>query len=674
MSRAFFTLTVLVLTSFLLQANNVEDSLKRILDKKTMDTVYFKALYNLAVDNERRDVELAKMYFKKHIQEMEGRSEDHLLAFTFIRFAGVYSAQGLRDSAEFYFNKAANYLALNDDKKVFYNYYTGLGIHQKRYEQYFEALASYAEVEKVDIDILGKMNLAGNYLNMSNVYKGLGMVEEQIESVFKSLAIFEEIQQPIGLSFCYNALATLYYDQKDYEKAEGYLLKSYKLRIQQDDKRGEAVILGNLGNIMQDTERYTEAISNFKKAIYINQEFGFKDFASDMHLNIAKVFLKINKSDSALLYLQTALSLLYSHSETANAAPILLDLGKVYRIKNNVTLSEKYLNDALAMATEKQDAQSRKSAYIELAHLYTLTKNFKSALEYNQLHQQLKDSMESADLKLKIQGLEAKYSFDKKENEISLLKAEKEVAQLEVDKQYGRQLAILVMLILVVIIAFLLVNRYRLLNKAKRLLEIEKMRLGIAQDLHDDIGSTLSSIQIISKVAQSQENGQSHDSLKKIEHQAALMMDNLGDIVWSLKAGEAKMEDLIMKMNEFALELLDPLNINFDFEGTEYLLAFNLDLEKRKNLFLIFKEALNNTAKYSSCSNVVVRFSPIPEQQHNLEMIIQDDGLGFDQQEVRRGNGLVHMQERAKKMNGIIKIETEKEKGTVIRLSLISHD
>jgi signal transduction histidine kinase len=673
MKKIFFTIELLFFTIFSLQAQDRQDSLKQILENKTMDTVYFKTLYNLAIDYERKDPEIAKMYFKKHIKEMEGSSPDKWLAFTFIRFAGVYSSQGLRDSAEIFFEKAENYLTSNGAKKVLYIYYTCLGIHQNRYGQYFEALASYQEVEKVDIDILGKMNLAGNYLNMSNVYKSLGMVDEQIETIFKSLAIFEEIQQLMGLSYCYNALATLYHDQKEYEKAEEYLLKSYDLRVQQHDKRGEAVVLGNLGNVMMDTERYEEAMANFRRASTINEEFGLKDLWSNMHLNLAKVNLKIDQADSALSYLESALSLLYSHSESANTAPILLEVGKVHRIKNNPVLAEKYLKDALAMATEKKDAHSRKSTYIELSHLYKLTQNFKSALDYNHRFQQLKDSMESADLKLKLQGLEAKYAFDKKETEISLLKAEKELAQLEVEKQNGRQVTILAILLLVVIIAFLLVNRYRLMNRAKRLLEIEKMRLGIAQDLHDDIGSTLSSIQIISKVAQCQNNGNTQDSLKKIERQAALILDNLGDIVWSLKVGEARMEDLVMKMNEFALELLEPLDITFEFKGTEYFLALNLDLEKRKNIFLIFKEALNNAAKYSSCSSVIAHFLPSSEDKHGLELQIQDDGAGFDLQEVRKGNGLMHMQERAKKMNGMIHIDTQREKGTVIRLALASH-
>lgn len=645
-----------------------------LIESPQKDTSYFKNLYNLGIEFERKDTQKAVYYFLKNIEESDSKRPTLWTALAKIRLAGVYSSMGEKDSAMHYFDLAGKYVDQHPDQlRARHQYFTGLGIHQNRFGQYYEALASYAEVEKVDIEVLGKMNLAGNYLNISNVYRKLGMVEEDFEALFKSLAIFEEIQHPMGLSYCYNSLAVLYNDQKDYPKAEEFFLKSYELRIAQEDKRGEAVVLGNLGTLMMDTERLQEAIGAFRKASSINEAFGLKDLWATMQTNLGMVYLKLNEYDSAIYFLDKALRLMLSHNEQANTARILTEKGKASVMKKDFAKAENFLKAALEKTFAHDDAKTRKIAYKELSDLYAVKKDFSAALTYNQLFYQLKDSLESLDLKAKFQTLEAKYAFDKKETEISLLKAEKELAQLEIEKQYGRQFAILVMLLLVVIIAFLLVNRYRLLNRSKRLLEIEKMRLGIAQDLHDDVGSTLSSIQIMSKVAQKQVTEHKAISLEKIEHQATVMMDKLGDIVWSLKAASDSMEDLVAKMKEFASELLEPLDIEMEFEGMNLLLEQNLDLEKRKNLYLIYKEALNNAAKYSLCSHIKVSFKP-NGQPGTFQLAITDDGKGFDLQQVSKGNGLANIKERAEKIKGKLEIKSETSKGTQVVLDLVSHD
>lgn len=650
------------------------DSMMALIESPKKDTSYFKNLYNLGIEFERKHTQKAVYYFLKNIEESDSKRPTLWTALAKIRLAGVYSSMGEKDSAMHYFDLAGKYVDQHPDQlRARHQYFTGLGIHQNRFGQYYEALASYAEVEKVDIEVLGKMNLAGNYLNISNVYRKLGMVEEDFEALFKSLAIFEEIQHPMGLSYCYNSLAVLYNDQKDYPKAEEYFLKSYELRIAQEDKRGEAVVLGNLGTVFMDTERLQEAVEAFRKASDINEAFGLKDLWANMQTNLGIVYLKMNQHDSAIYFLERALNLMLSHNEQANTARILTEKGRAFKMKKDFAMAEKFLKAALEKTFEHDDAKTRKIAYKELSGLYTDKKDFSAALSYSHLFYQLKDSLESLDLKAKFQTLEAKYAFDKKETEINLLKTEKELAQLEIDRQYARQFGILLILLLVIVIAFLIVNRYRLLNRTKRLLEIQRMRLNIAQDLHDDIGSTLSSIQIISKVAQRQDTAHKEVSLEKIEHQATLMMDKLGDIVWSLKAASDNMEDLVAKMKEFASELLEPLNITIEFEGMDLLVEQNMDLEKRKNLYLIYKEALNNAAKYSQCTNIKVSFIP-NGHPNTFQLIISDNGLGFDTQQISKGNGLSHIKDRAQKIKGHLEINSEMAKGTQVILDLASHD
>lgn len=642
------------------------DSMRKIITKNRRDTAYFTTLYRLGVEHERTDSKQAMYFLKKSINESQ--TTDQWTAYALIRLAGIYSSIGKIDSADYYFNLSSFFMKENPDElKVKQQYYTGLGIHNNRVGNNWEALRNYEEVSKIDVNVLGKQNLAGNYLNISNVYHRLGMVDERIEAIFKSLEIFEEIQNQTGLSFCYNALGNLFYDQKEYKKAESWYGKSLELRRTLDDKKGEASALNNLGNVMMDTNRFKEALNYFNRAKEINETFGFRELVSQNLINAGMVYRKMNDLDNALASFSEAKKITDGLSGQPYKALVLAEIGNIHSQKGKNQDAENFLKEAIGTAETKNDLDGMGRAYGFLTKHYEKTGNYKKAYEYQNLLFTVKDSLENNDLKMKIKNLEGKYEFDKKETEINLLRTEKELNQLAIERQRARQTVFLIILILIIIIAFLLINRYRLINREKRHREMEKMRLGIAQDLHDDIGSTLSGIQIISQMALKNGRDPQSEYFSKISAQAGTMMEKLGDIVWSLKADENSQEDLLMKMKEFAGEILEPAGIDYIFEGEENLLNLKLDIEKRKNIFLIFKEAVNNAVKYSDASEVRIHFSL---HQNKFKMIIKDNGKGFVPEEIKKGNGLHHIRQRAEKIQAAIAINTQKNNGTEIQLEI----
>src|SRR5690606_20109520 len=144
--------------------------------------------------------------------------------------------------------------------------------------------------------------------------------------------------------------------------------------------------------------------------------------------------------------------------------------------------------------------------------------------------------------------------------------------------------------------------------------------------LHDDIGSTLSSINIISQMALKEANG-STSHFQRIAQHSSRMMESMSDIVWSINPNNDSLEQVVSKMKEFAAEILDPLDIHYTFTGEENLQNIKLDVSTRKNLFLIFKEAINNAAKYSSAEAIKIHFK---KENGSLSLSIRDNGNGFD--------------------------------------------
>lgn len=195
---------------------------------------------------------------------------------------------------------------------------------------------------------------------------------------------------------------------------------------------------------------------------------------------------------------------------------------------------------------------------------------------------------------------------------------------------------------------------------------LEKIRERIATDLHDDMGSTLSSIRIFSDVARGQIASTQPEvvpMLEKISHNASQLSDNMQDIIWTIKQDHDKLEDLVARIREFGLKLCDARDITFKVHISDSFKSSRLNLEQRRNLYLIFKETLNNAIKYAGCT-VIQLF--ITQQRGHLKMVIEDNGNGFRQENITRGNGLSNIKKRAQEINGSATIESYPGKGTRI--------
>ena len=222
-------------------------------------------------------------------------------------------------------------------------------------------------------------------------------------------------------------------------------------------------------------------------------------------------------------------------------------------------------------------------------------------------------------------------------------------------------------------------EKYHLIKKVESQEALLKERLRISRELHDDIGSTLSSISIYSEVAKTRTSRKenTNEVLSKIGHASRELIDKMSDIVWSLNPNNESFEQLQNRMMAFAALILASRDILFDFTADEKLKGIQFTGEQRKNIFLIFKEALNNIVKYADCKTARITLSV---ENNILIMSIKDDGKGFDVSEIADtkfangesfgGNGLKNMRARADYVNAKLCINSEINEGTTIQLTL----
>ncbi len=203
--------------------------------------------------------------------------------------------------------------------------------------------------------------------------------------------------------------------------------------------------------------------------------------------------------------------------------------------------------------------------------------------------------------------------------------------------------------------------------RIKNLLAIEKLKSKLAADLHDNIGSGLTEISILSEVASrkiSTDKIESTTELGKISDLARQLVDNMSDIVWVVNPKRDSLHDLIIRLKDSYSEILNSLGISFKTISIDKIEQIKLPMDFKQNIYLIFKEAINNAIKHSKCSKIILDAN---FRNDVIEISLIDNGNGFDEKTVHYGNGIKNIESRAAQIGGKIKIKSLLQTGTSIR-------
>lgn len=229
----------------------------------------------------------------------------------------------------------------------------------------------------------------------------------------------------------------------------------------------------------------------------------------------------------------------------------------------------------------------------------------------------------------------------------------------------------------IVLLSFALGNRINTIEKektkaqqeaVKQLQANEQVRTRIARDLHDDLGSTLSSIRILSEFAQNQTTQNPEkvpNLLNKITNSTQKLQENLQDIVWTTQSKDNTVEELLVRIRQFGGEVLEAKNINYRLKIDNSLNKIVISPNFQYDIFMIFKESINNIVKYANAKNVIVNFGLKGDL---IVLSIKDDGIGFDTEQEKDGNGLKNMPRRAENIDGDVEIISKIGSGSTIIL------
>lgn len=537
----------------------------------------------------------------------------------------------------------------------------GLTDNYMELDQYDSAQYCLNEIARV---LPLKTPTVENYFLLSRqaeVYYYNGLQRLGLQEAERSLALARALRDSSLLADSYNFIGLFYINLDSLRTALDYLHQglAYVQRPSLANRDWNITrphhIYGNLGEAYEKLGLFDSALYCSHRSMQLARETGWDRGVAVAQYNLGSIYFKMKLQDSARTYFhQSRVSARRSADADveliacSGLAKVLAAAGEQrvaleWLMQGNRLLQAQPPINALFQTIFLEEAVDLYRQYAQTGLLTASLQNL-ATLRQKLLHnnnQQMNILLDA--------GLQ---------NETRLL-------QLQVQEEKQRREIITTKLYLAVSLFFVLLVMFALYRyKLKQRLQLSRLQNRISQDLHDDVGSSLSSMQVYSTVADAlleKQPAQAREMLRRIAQESATVMENMGDIVWAMKGGTA--QNLEQRIKNFAVAVLGAANLHYQIKIEEGTDSFIQNPEARKNVLLLVKEAINNVVRHSRAKNVSVSIKHITG---HLCIQVADDGVGFLKANVQRGQGLSNMQKRVVGMDGTYELNSSPGNGTIV--------
>ncbi len=511
-----------------------------------------------------------------------------------------------------------------------------------------------------------KPSLSSYFLStrQAEVYYYNGLQRLGLQESERSLAIAQSLHDSMLLADAYNFMGLFYINLDSNRRAIPYFTKGINFTKQPPYPHNYLSLTkphhlyGNMAEAYEKIEMYDSAIYLSRISLQLALQINWQRGVAVAYNNLGNVFLKLNKPDSALYNYHLCLT---TTNQGGDFDVELLSYGGLAKAEDMLQKKEQALQQLLAgfnLINVKPSVNNLFADHFLDDAIFIYKKYDKS----NLLTMALQKKSELLQKRIKNNNLQMNVILNAGlSNETRLLNLE--VQQVKQLNQISNTRVYLLLAFLILGLGAFLLYRY----KANQKFQMVHLQNKISQDLHDDVGSSLSSLQVYSTVAEQVMETQpekAKEMLRKIAVQSAILMENIGDIVWSMKPGNEQHIQLNAKIKNFVSDVLAAANINYIInieEGTDDVIK---NITAKKNILLIIKEAVNNVVKYSTASQVSISIKKIDE---HICVQVADNGKGFDTTAAKSsGDGLRNMQKRAEELKGIFEISSALDKGTTV--------
>ncbi|WP_421892462.1 tetratricopeptide repeat protein [Marinoscillum sp.] len=606
------------------------DSLKLILSNAPDDTSKVNTALLLHDKYRLSDFTQAAEYAQTAYELSKKIHWNKGIALSANNHAVALSLTGKGDEAVPLLHESIRHARLAGDTSTVANCYMTLGNIEYDQTNYSEALPYY-------FNCFETYQSTDNYAGMSSALIWIGIIYQyaqedytQAINTYNEAMIYADMGKAnLNKGYIASNLATIYYNQEQYDSAITYYQKGLEIKMKYNDSRGIANGYNNIANCYFDMKRYPEALELYNRSLEIRSELLDSTGIATSFVNIGKTYAEMGDN-------QKAIDLMVRGQEIAS------------RIGYKEAIQESYLR---------------------ISELEESNRNYQAALDNYKRYKELSDAIFNTSREEIISDLKTKYETEKKEQQIVLQSAE--IAEQKAENQ--RNLALIVGLAAVITLLTIVLLLLRSRTRKKHALLIkegqiklretqieaaissqESERSRFAKDLHDGFGQMIS---ILNLNLKSLEN-ESHDRHQVFEESAKVleeMYQELKGICFNLMPQTLIKSGISAAIQEFAARVntTGKVSLETDFFGLENRLTEVQEI----SLYRITQEWVNNILKYSDADKVSIQ---ITKDQEEITLMIEDNGSGFDPEALisGKGNGWRNMNSRANLIKGELELDT----------------
>ncbi len=484
------------------------------------------------------------------------------------------------------------------------------------------------------------------------IYSILGDTTEALKKFASALAINLKIADKSAVSRNYNSIGMIYCKQGRYKEALDKHFAALKV-CEDDDFTGygweKAFSYQSIGNVYEKQGDEAEANGKVSKS----QKLYLK--ALQQYETCYTIWENLKRSDSVNTF-----------------AELDYVLGKInFKLHNFLLANERLQKSLKAHLQTDTDKQFLDEVYLSLSLLDSSNGNYKSAFQNYKQYIFYKKNKDDQDVIRKGEGFKMKSQFEKKETELKLLSSQSKLQTALTKEQQQKKKIAYAFIGLILVVGGYSFYRFRERRRIKSIQDLTNERLRISQELHDEVGATLSGISMYSHLTKEQlKHAQTNDvekSLNIIQESAGDMVNKLNDIVWLINPGEDTLQKLVQRLEAFASEMVAIKNMELEVSLPQQFSTQILPVKSRRNIYLFCKEAINNAVKYSEANLLQLT---IKENNQLLKITISDNGKGYDSESVKKGNGLYNMQKRADELGADFSIQSRPNEGCLVSLEV----
>jgi signal transduction histidine kinase len=565
------------------------------------------------------------------------------ISMAFMQFGYIAAMKGKTDSAKLFYKKALDIRKKNHLKEeavsTYYQLsvlYNDLGIKDSAFYFLYEALGWN--------DSAPDKNYSGLiYIYLGRLYMDHNEPAEAIKSLKKGASFTEQFKDTFGIFQAYTELGNFYYQQNRFDSALWYFRQCEILAKQSIEETKLADAYNNLALCYSATRNTGQAIYYYGKALGTYIKLDSKSDISLAYLNLGSLYLDAHETDSSLYYLERAKSI----SRQTGDADILLK-------------SLKYLADA-----------------------YAAKGNFIKAFDYRVQFGSLNDSLMNNEKIKQIADMQTRYETEKKEQQIVLLD-EKSKTRSAQRNFFIAGSAILLLLLLTLGYYFLqkqkvakkneeiarqkiasLLNEQEIKSYNAMIEGQEEERKRLAEDLHDRIGSMLSTVKLLFGALENKVGQYQDENKKQFENVNQLLDEAVAEVrkvSHDLSTGMVMNFGLVTALQELCSSIEDSGLIHCKLLA--YGMNERLDTQTEIGIYRMVQELISNILKHAKASNIIIQLN---RGETSLNITVEDDGIGFDTANRKPGGGigLKNLEARAAKLGGIYHVDSSPGAGTI---------